>query len=79
MTDFLEKLTTYVNRLKKLAETNQIYKNVTIEVSPDTVIKETWHNGKDEVFHCTEFPVKDIDMINKKLYDKIRYQEGKDA
>ena len=74
MTD-LEKLTTYVNRLKVLAENNTVYHNVTIEIPPETMITEKWHNGSEERFHTTEFPFRDIESINKKLYDKIRYAE----
>ena len=74
MTD-LEKLTTYVERLNKLAESNSVYHNVTIKIPPETMITEMWHNGKEERFHSVEFPFRDIESINKKLYDKIRYAE----
>lgn len=78
MTD-LERLTVYVERLKTLADTNSVYNNVTIKIPPETIITEMWHNGREERFHSTEFPFSDIEAINKKLYDKIRYQEAKNA
>jgi len=87
MTD--EKFTTYltrVNDLKELQSKNSKYNDVSVEIlsfvwplQPETKIAEKWHNGgPDKEFHKVEFPYSDIDNINRKLYDKIRYRQSKD-
>lgn len=83
-----EKFSTYltrVNELKGLLSENSKYNDVSIELlsfvwpmQPGTIIAEKWHNGEpDKEFHKVEFPYSEIDNINRKLYDKIRYQQSK--
>jgi len=72
MTD-LEKLTKYVEQLVELRDLNTRYKDVTITLPANTVITEKWHNGNSDRFHEVQFPFSEIEDINKRLYDKIRY------
>jgi len=75
----IERLFKYYELVKELQGVNTVYSDVTIELLDDTTIKETWSNPKSEVFHTTEFQLKDLEHINKKLYDKKRYIEQKNA
>ena len=76
----LERLNIYRNRIKRLEELTGI--RISVEISNEdaklqekTKIIETWHNTIDERFHKIEFTVKDLENVNRQLYDKIRYQE----
>ena len=78
----LEQLNIYRERIKRLEELTGIRISVKISKNDEnlteyTKIVETWHNSKDERFHKIEFKVKDLKNVNRKLYDKIRYQEFK--
>ena len=78
----LEQLNIYRERIKRLEELTGIRISVKIsdqnkKLRKKTKIVETWHNSKDERFHKIEFKVKDLKNVNRKLYDKIRYQENK--
>ena len=76
----LERLNIYRDRIKRLEELTGI--RISVEISDEdaelrsiTKIIETWHNTIDERFHKIEFTVKDLENVNRQLYDKIRYQE----
>ena len=76
----LDQLNIYRERIKRLEELTGIRISVKISdqdknLRKKTKIIETWHNSKDERFHEIEFKVKDLKNVNRKLYDKIRYQE----
>lgn len=79
----LEKLVKYIELVTELQETNPTYRNVVIEIPEvrilplDTPIKETWSNGHTGRFHSIEFTANDLDHINRKLYQKIRYFKTK--
>ena len=79
----LEQLNIYRERIKRLQELMNMRISVEISDSDEnlserTKIIETWHNSIDERFHRVEFTVNDLKNVNRKLYDKIRYKEGKD-
>ena len=76
----LERLNIYRDRIKQLEELTGT--KISVEISNEdaklqekTKIIETWHNTIDERFHKIEFTVKDLENVNRQLYDKIRYQE----
>ena len=75
----IEKLLKYYELVKELQGTNHVYKDVTVEIPDETVIKETWHNGNMDKFHSVEFQAKDLDDIKKRIYDKTRYIKQKNA
>ena len=75
----LEKLTKYRELLAELEGLNSIYPSVRVKIPPETVITEHWSNGLDGRFTEFEFELKDIDRVNKKLTDRIRYQNGKET
>ena len=76
----IDQLNIYRERIKRLEELTGI--RISVEISDEdaklqekTKMVETWHNTIDERFHKIEFTVKDLKNVNRKLYDKIRYQE----
>ena len=76
----LNQLNIYRERIKRLEELTGIRISVKIsdedaDLKKKTKIVETWHNTIDERFHRIEFTVDDLKNVNRKLYDKIRYQE----
>jgi hypothetical protein len=75
---FLKQIRDYLDEVEKLHQVNGVYKLVSIEIPPETVIKETWFYEDGKRFHSIEFPASDLPFITKKMYDKRRYLAQKD-
>ena len=74
----LSELIKYREYLNELEGTDPIYPNIRVDIQPGTIITERWHNGKMDRFHEYTFKIEDIPQVNRRLYDKIRYQKQRD-
>jgi len=75
----LTELVKYRELLNELEGASDILPNITVEIPSDTVIKEIHHNGDGTRFMKYQFPLADIEKINRRLYDKVRYKKQKDG
>ena len=71
----LSELIKYREYLNELEGTDLIYPQIEVEIPPETIITERWYNGSTERFHQYTLKLEDIPRVNRRLYDKIRYQK----
>ena len=76
----LERLNIYRDRIKRLEELTGT--KISVEISNEdadlketTKIVETWQFNGDKHFREIIFVANGLENVNRKLYDKIRYQE----